>query len=140
MKLSAKIFLTFMSFIFTSLAYAESSCDTDAALLVGKWDGFWSGAQIYGVFEGISVQSKDDKCILKFKLYQKRNENKSDTFNTYEIVVRPGDKVDFDRLTVERPAADIWGSIDKKSAKIVINHKRPEFSTAGFAEFKKRME
>lgn len=115
-------------------------CATDATNLIGKWDGIWSFARIEAVLDVSSAYAKEGKCFLKFKLYQKTNEVKSGSYKVFEMHLKQGDKVDFDRVAVDRPVADIWGTIDKQAGKIVINHKRPEFPLAGYAEFKKRVQ
>jgi hypothetical protein len=114
-------------------------CAADALTLAGKWDGFWSEARIDAVFNVSTVYAREGKCFLKFKLYQKVKEADAATYKLFEMLLRQGEKVDFDRQTVTRPTADIWGTIDKKAGKIVINHKRPELPKAGYAEFKKRI-
>lgn len=120
------------------IATSDDPCVADAAVLVGKWDGIWSPARIDAVFDVSTVYAKEGKCVLKFKLYQKEREADAASYKMFEMLLKQGEKVDFDRLTVTKPTADIWGTIDKKAGKIVINHKRPEFPMAGFAEFKKR--
>jgi hypothetical protein len=136
--------------VFFTSAFAQTSavvqnkdeqCTADAALWIGKWDGFWSGIRADGVFDVLSVFPKDGKCVLKFKTYLKENEGdeKSLRFTTaYEATLEDDSSKDSFKRQVER-VNTLWGTINKKENYIDMNHLRAGNSTAGFARFKKRV-